>query len=333
MSRRDVLDCGITPSRLTLLLRSGVLVPVRRGVYANAAAWGSLDIYRGRPRLEARAAVMKMDRGWVLSHDSAALEWGLPLLRRPPKFVHITRPGYSSAWTRFGVKHHYAHYQSSQVERVGELSVLNVARTVVDIGREHGEVACILAADAAIRSGVARAALIEAYLPMSYWPHITGVRSGVDFADGRAENPAESLGRILVDELGIGKTDPQFPIRLGDGVAWGDIRVGNHIFEIDGRIKYRSVAAGGVAQGSIEEVIWEEKKRERLIQAEGLGVSRIFWEDFWEPQRSTAKVRLRKEWQLSTDRFGLDLADHLARSAADIRSRLGWRDRVVGRGA
>lgn len=333
VTRRDVLDSGLTPSRLGALLRSGALVTVRRGVYAAGDDWEQLDPYRGRPRLEARAAALTMNRGWVLSHDSAALEWGLPLMPGRPGFVHITRPGYTSAWTRYGVKHHYAHYQSGQVESIDGMPVLAMARTVVDIGREHGEAACVLAADAALRRGVPRAAMIEAYLPMSYWPHITGVRSGVAFADGRAENPAESLGRILITELGIGEPDPQFPIRLGDGIVWTDLRVGNHIFEIDGRIKYRSEEQGGVSQRAVEDVLWDEKKRERLIASEGLGVSRIFWEDFWEPRRTAAKRRLRSDWDVSANRFGAQIAPHLARSAAEIRGRLGWRDRIEEAGA
>ncbi len=333
ISRRDALDCGVTPSRLVALIRSGSLVTLRRGVYADGEMWAELDPYRARPRLEARAAALNMHRGWVLSHDSAALEWDLALIAPQPAFVHVTRPGYTSAWTRYGVKHHYAHYQASQrVDRV-DVPVLDMARTVVDLGREHGEVACIVAADSALRRGVSRAALIEAYLPMSYWPHIVGVRSAIDFADGRAENAAESLGRVLVAELGLGDLDLQFPVRIGEGIAWCDIRVGNHIFEVDGRIKYRSTATGGVATRSVEDVLWEEKKRERLITSQGLGMSRVLWEDFWGHRRAAAKRRLLMDAKVTAERFGSELAPHLARSAAEIRGRFGWRDSIGGLGA
>ena len=48
-----------------------------RGVYAEAQLWDSLDEYAGRPLLRARAALRKMRRGWVLSHDSAAHALGI----------------------------------------------------------------------------------------------------------------------------------------------------------------------------------------------------------------------------------------------------------------
>lgn len=328
LTRRDALDAGMLPSEITASIRGGQLVVVRRGVYVDAEVWSMLDVHRGRPRLEARAAVLTMHRGWVLSHDSAAHELGLELLRPRYPHVHITRPGFTSAWTRYGVKHHYARFRPSQLLEIEGFPVLDPARTAIDIGREHGEWAGIVACDSAMRHGITRSALIEAHLPMDFWPYITRARAAVDFADPRAENAAESLGRILVAELGVGDPDPQFPVAIATGVAWCDIRVGNHLFEIDGRIKYLDEERGGVATGPIEDVLWEEKKRERLICAEGLGMSRIFWEDYWGARREAAKARLRAEYDVTESRYGPQLSEHLARSAAEIRERQGWRDRV-----
>jgi hypothetical protein len=317
------------PSGITASIRKGELVVVRRGVYADGEVWEELDEYRGRPRLQARAAVRSMHRGWVLSHDSAALELDLALLRPRQPHVHITRPGFTSAWTRYGVKHHYARFRPSQLVEIDGFRVLDMARTAVDIGREHGEAAGVVACDSAMRRGAPRSALIEAHLPMDHWPGIVQARSAVDLADPRAENAAESLARLLVLELGIGRPDPQFPVAIASGVAWADLRVGNHLFEVDGRIKYRSQEDGGVAKRPVDEVLWEEKKRERLVCAEGLGMSRIFWEDFWGTNRDVAKRRLRAEYRVTQGRFGPDLNEHLARSAAEIRARLGWRDRAT----
>jgi hypothetical protein len=231
------------------------------------------------------------------------------------------------------VKHHYARFRPSQLVEIDNFRVLNMARTAVDIGREHGESAGVVACDSAMRHGTPRSALIEAYLPMQHWPGVTNARSAVDLADPRAENAAESLARLLVIELGIGKPDPQFPVAIESGTAWCDIRVGNHKFELDGRIKYRSIENGGVATGPVDDVVWEEKKRERMVCAEGLGMSRIFWEDFWGAKRDLAKLRLRAEYAVTEARYGSELSEHLARSAAEIRARLGWRDRVTVRGA
>jgi hypothetical protein len=329
VTRAAALDAGLTPSRLTQLIKGGDLVVLRRGVYADAELWDSLDVYLGKPRLRARAAMANLQRAWVASHDSAALELAMPLIRPQESLTHITRPGYSTAWTRYGVKHHYARFLPGQTLVVDGRKVLGPARTAVDLAREHGEMAGVAACDWALRNGTSRAELIEAYLPMEHWTGVPDARSAVDLADPRAENLAESLGRMLVRELDIGTPDPQFPVEIETGVAWCDVRVGNHMFEMDGFLKYVPKDQGGLLVGSVQQVIWEEKKRERLIRAEGLGLSRILYEDYWGDRREAAKRRLRAEYDVTEQRFGPVLHARLARSAEEIRRRRGWRDRAL----
>ena len=69
---------------------------------------------------------------------------------------------------------------------------------------------------------------------------------------------------------------------------WGDIRVGCHFFECDGGIKYTPVEEGGVASKPVGQVVMSEKRRERELAGEGLGTSRIFWEDYW-PRTGTGR--------------------------------------------
>ena len=321
ITRQEALDCGITPSEMAQLIRAKVWVIVRRGVYADAAIWAELDEYRGRPRLRSRAAIATMRRGWVLSHDSAAHELGLDIVQPKEPFVHVTRPGFSSAWTRYGVKHHYARFTPGQVVDVEGLRVLDAARTAVDIARERGEMHGVVAADSALRLGVPRSRLIEAYTPMEFWPGVTNARSAVDQADPGADNVAESLGRILVRELGIGEPETQFPVLASANLYWCDIRVGNHIFEVDGLIKYLSPSEGGVAEQSARQVLKAEKVRQQEVCALGLGMSRILWDDFWGAARELAKRRLRAEYAVTLQRFGPDLPEHLSRQAREIRDR------------
>ena len=67
-------------------------------------------------------------------------------------------------------------------------------------------------------------ALEEAVEAMTSWSYVVRIRHAVGFADPGAANLAETLGRMLVAELGIGDIDTQFPLELSDGrVAWGDI--------------------------------------------------------------------------------------------------------------
>lgn len=258
----EARDSGLTPSEITALVHGGSLVRVRRGVYADGEVWRAADEFRGRPLLRVRAAVARLQRGWVLSHDSAAFVLGLPLIAPHESDVHVTRPGYAQSWPRAGIVRHYASYVEEHVVRDGDLPHLDAARTAVDLAREHGVEAGLVACDAALRAGVSTDALRAAYQPMSCYHGIITARRAVSLADPRAESAAESLARLLVIELGIGDVDAQFPVRIEDGrTAWCDLRVGNHVFEVDGRWKYRSQADGGVAARPGETVIWEEKKR------------------------------------------------------------------------
>lgn len=264
-----------------------------------------------------------MRRGHVASHDSAAYEHDLDILT-PTSFVHVTRPGVTNAFVKHGIKVHLAPYAPEQVVRVDGIDVHDMARTAVDIAREHGSPYGEIACDSAMRKGVSRHALIEAYQPMRSWRHVTRVRAAVDYADPRAATVIETLGRILVDELGIGVPDLQFPVRLLTGrVIWGDIRVGCHLFETDGKIKFVPVAEGGVATQSPSDVAWAEKKRDRDIRDVGLGVSHVVFEDFWGPQRAVAVKRLKREYADTVAMFGDQLPGRLLREARELRGERG----------
>ncbi|MDQ4052960.1 MAG: type IV toxin-antitoxin system AbiEi family antitoxin domain-containing protein [Actinomycetota bacterium] len=321
ITRAEALDLDVSPLDIAHLVRTGHWVIVRRGVYAEAALWDSLDEYAGQPLLRARAAVRKMRRSWVLSHDSSAHALGMAILTPDEPFVHVTRPGFTGAWTEFGVKHHLARYQPEQVTVVDGLRVLDPARTAVDIARERGLHHGVVACDAAMRMGTPRAALMAAYEPMRSWKGVRSARAAVELADPGAQNAHESLGRMLVTELGYGRPETQFPLMTAIGPVWCDLRVGRHMIELDGRIKYLPPERGGVATRSVEDVVWDEKKRERLIRDEGLGVSRVHWEDYWGARRIEAKARLRADIEETIARFGTELPERLVRQAAEMRAR------------
>ena len=325
ISRAQALDAGLSPTTIRHLIRTGALVVVRRGVYVDGELWRSLDPFRAQHRIRTRAALMTMRRSWVVSHDSAGHEHELDMLLPPDQHVHITRPGWPKAWTQYDVSHHLARFSEEQVLEVNGLRVLDLARTAVDIAREHGtpygEVAC----DSAMRLGVTRAALEAACEPMRSWPYVTRPRAAIDFARPGTGSVAESLGRMLVEELAIeADIEVQFPIRRRNGsVAWLDIVLGCHGFEVDGKGKYIRVELGGLATEPPFEVLWAEKRRERDVNDVGLGTSRIFWEDYWPPRRAEALRRLRSDYEDTAKRFGTRLPERLVREAREIRGRAG----------
>lgn len=327
ITAQAALDAGLERFEIAELLRSREWAKVRRGVYIDAEQWAGAEKWREQPLIEVRAAHLTLRRPHVFSHDSAALIHDLPLLRDDSRLVHVTRAGVTGSRRRNGIMQHGAAYTDDDVAQVGGLQALGIGRTALDICREHGYSAGLVACDAALRHGVPRSELLEIAGSMHHWPDITAGRAAVADADPGAESAGESMARILVKELQIGDPTTQFPVRRPNGrTAWLDLLVGCHAFEFDGRTKYRNVADGGVARRDAEAVVWEEKEREIDVLAQGLGVSRITWRDFWGAGRVAARTRLRREAELTAQRHGTvpprELLAYAARMADVRRQRL-----------
>lgn len=298
---------------------------IRRGAYMLRATWDSLDEYVGKPLAHDWAAHLTMRHPHVMSHDSAGRAHDLSLLRREPKLVHVTRPGVGGTRTDHGVKHHLSQGLPWTQSFAGGLPVTPLARTAVDIAREHGLWAGVCAIDSALRAGATERDFARALVAMKHFPHIRSSRSALLMADPGAENAGESMARILVAELGLaGPVLTQYPVRIGGRIVWLDIVVGCHGFEFDGKLKFKTPEEGGVALRSAGDVAWDEKERQRLVCAEGLGMSRIIWADFWGDAREQARSRLLTEARITEQRLGTTRPTHLDEFAArmrDVRAR------------
>lgn len=304
--RADAVRSGYSERRLkTLTGHGGAWVVVRRGCYAERAVWEALDD-EGRYALRVRAALLAQQQGGLPSHASAAVLLGLPTRPAWRDLVHVTRPGVTGSRTENGVKHHLASFDDGDVTSVGELGVLGLARTAVDIGREHGFEDGVVAADAALRMGVPRPALWRALGRMTFWPHVTEARAAVRVADGGAQNVGESLLRLMVLELDIGVPETQYVVREGSRWAAVDVRVGRHLFEFDGRIKYLDRAQGGVADRPVAQVLWDEKQREDWLRRAqgGHGMSRVVWSEMFGAERRRTLRRMAAEYHQTETRFG-----------------------------
>ncbi len=328
VTRRQAKAAGYTERELrTLTAVNGTWLAVRRGAYVERDIWDALDPFDGRARMRDLAAHLTMTTPHLMSHDSAARALRLPMLRPEQELVHITRYGVGGTRTEHGVKHHMTQLGLLNTRVVDGMRVTGLARTAVDLAREHGFVCGTVACDAALEGGLEIADLEAELVPMWCWPEVTQARAAVAAACPGAETPGETLTRLLLVELDIGVPETQFPVRIGEGVAWTDLRIGCHVFEFDGRVKYRRGDQGGVADRPVEDVLWDERTRERLVCAQGLGMSRVVWDDLFGARREETKARLRSEYDLSVRTLGCVLPDRLARSAAEIRRRWPRRSR------
>jgi hypothetical protein len=243
---------------------------------------------------EVRRALRRHGAGCVVSHGSAAVLLGLPLLTLPGR-PELTRTGGSRRSGRARVS--VARLPDEQIVECDGMTVTAPARTVVDIARRGDFLAGLVVADAALARGLNPEALRQLVVEQYNWPGIAIARDVVRHADGRSESPAETVvrGRCITLELPV--PEPQQWFRLPSGrrarvdLDWGPLLV---VGEVDGRVKYTD-----------REVLWAEKQRQ-----EGLEESRIV---------------LRWSWRqaMSSDRAFRDRLADAVRRGARLRQLLG----------
>ncbi|MCP3421311.1 type IV toxin-antitoxin system AbiEi family antitoxin domain-containing protein [Nocardioides pinisoli] len=306
ITARQLGSAGLGPNDVHRLVAAGRLLRLRRGVYADGEAWSALDPFRGQPVLRVRAAALALRCGpYAFSHDSAAvvLDMGVPDPRQA--LVHVSRPKVHGDAVRAGVKHHLAPFRPEDVTTVDGLGVLSRARTALDMAREHGRAYGLAACDAALRAGARRADLEDALSRMPSWPHHRCMRWCIDHAEAGAESYLESLARDFVLELGIGRPSVQFGLSDGHTTAFADIRVGRHLFEADGLLKYDADNPSGVVP---EVVLVDEKRRQDFLLGFKLGMSRLTYVDLFSGRRS-ALARAAREYADTCARFGTSIDD------------------------
>jgi hypothetical protein len=192
---------------------------------------------------------------------------------------------------------------------VDDHPVLDVPRTVADVGREHGIRHAIVAANSALRAGESIRALRAAVEPMRSWPYVTVPRLAIEWADLRCESPGEDLTMLMLKQLGVGLVQPQFGLQDRGRVAWVDFRVGRHLIEFDGRAKYQRVDAGGLSQRAADDVLWEEKQRQDWLCGFKLGMSRVIWSELQPATWASTQARLLRDILDTNARFGTAIED------------------------
>ncbi|WP_183099090.1 type IV toxin-antitoxin system AbiEi family antitoxin domain-containing protein [Nocardioides pelophilus] len=315
ITRRQAVEAGMSPDQIDRLVRRGKWTVVRKGVYAETAYVESLGSVRDQRLLRDRAASMRIASPHILSHHSSAYPLDLDVLHeRPDARTHVTRPGIVGSHQRHGVVHHRAPYDAEQVAERDGLRVFGPARTACDISRDQGYLAGRVAAESAMRSGTSKAELDSIAAGMKGWPHATVVRDVNASASSKTDSVGETLSAELVISLGFGVPSLQFGLTADGRTAWCDLRLGRHLFEFDGRVKYQRVDEGGFASTSPDEVVWFEKRRQDWICGFKTGMSRLDWDEAFTivtggPALERVQARLTREYLDTCQRFGTDISD------------------------
>jgi len=172
-----------------------------------------------------------------------------------------------------------AALEPGDVWRAGPVRVTSAPRTLVDCAREWELEDAVVAMDSALLAG--RASVEELHIAAAKaqgWPGASRAARAAGFADGRAESPLETRGRLRILGAGLPAPELQVEIRTGTrrvGVVDAWFAEAAVAVEFDGRIKYTDPWRGR----SPERVLWEEKRREDELRALDIRVVRIVDED------------------------------------------------------
>ncbi|MBO3725772.1 hypothetical protein J5X07_12185 [Actinomyces bowdenii] len=246
-----------------------------------------------------------------LTHASAALILGLPMMSREPDVYiavpsrprqvraplpligipssgpprPIPRPGRFCRqivlWRR------RLDLTGEEITVVGGIAVTSALRTAFDCACDEPAHNALTIADAALRLVCRpqrrrpRAHERAEALARGVWeglierhPRRRGIsraRAILAAATPMAESPGESVARWLSLALGLPPPHPQYRIETPGGPSWVDLCWPEQgiVIEVDGQVKYES-----------RQDLWEEKRRQDAIQAQGWSVLRITYGEF-----------------------------------------------------
>jgi hypothetical protein len=284
---RELLADGYTHSELAAQLRAGSLTRVRRGAYdhepEDEIGLRHLQLVEATLRLTAPSA--------VVSHVSAAVVHGLPVISGSVGRVQVTRADVSGGRNRGAVHLYAAPLSPEEVVMVGGLRVTSLARTVVDLGRTEPFERAVVTGDAVLRRRLPLADLTACLNASIGRPGIGGARRVVEFLDARSESPGESLSRAALHLQHLPPPTPQFEVRRPDGLLVGRSDFGweehRTLGEFDGRVKYGRTLK---PDGDLEDVLWQEKLREDALRDLGWEVVRWTWWDLHQPAEWLARL-------------------------------------------
>jgi hypothetical protein len=270
----DARRAGYVQPEIQLLCSSGRWIRLRRGVYATADHLAEVEQRGGRHRLECFAVLLDLARpSAAVSHVSAARLWGFPVRRGLDPTVRLTDPG---LWRR-GRNFHMtrAPLSDDDLTTSPPLRLTSAARTLVDCAREWDVEDAVVAIDAALLAGrTTPEQLVRVAAAQRQWRGAPDAVRAVQLADGRAESPLETRGRLRIVGAGLPTPELQVEIRADGRLvavvdAWFDDAA--LAVEFDGRIKY----SDPWRDRSPERVLWEEKRREDDLRSLDIRVVRI----------------------------------------------------------
>jgi hypothetical protein len=270
----DARRAGYEHPEIRHLCASGRWHRLRRGVYVAAEELARAEDGGRRYQLDCLAVLLALGRPTAaISHLSAARLNGLTFPRQPDSDVRLTDPEHGRRGRGFRMTR--APLDASEIAAHGAFRLTTAARTLIDCAREAPLEDAVVAMDAALLgTKVTPRELRDAAARARHWPGGPRAERAVGLADGRAESPLESRGRMRILGSGLPAPELQVEIRTHGRLvavvdAWfDDVAIA---VEFDGRVKYADPWRGRTP----EQVLWEEKRREDELRALDIAVVRV----------------------------------------------------------
>jgi hypothetical protein len=283
---RDLREVG-EEAYIKRALATGEWHRVRRGAFVPTELWKTYNWGR-RHRAVVVAAALLAPEPPLLSHLSAAVIWGLPIVGARIDVVHTIVRRTSGGRSTPGMRRHTVLDLPEEME-VDGFRVTTLERTVLDVARTESTITAVSAADRALfapHRGVAMTTVDGLREQLEPLRRLEGVRAAervLDFSTTLVRWPGESVSRVQLRRLRFPDPVLQQPFVLLDGsevapdFSWPGYR---HLGEFDGYIKYQKPEYMNGRTAS--EVVVEEKRREDGLRALGNGMSRWVWSEVWD---------------------------------------------------
>jgi very-short-patch-repair endonuclease len=284
----QLIDLGYGSRSIKSLLDSGSLVRLRYGCYLRASVWNAQS-----PRVRSRQLIYAHAHGtrttstgaFVYSHTSAARLHRL-YLWNVDDLIHILQRVHPSS-ERHGkdVRCHTRPSSNHEVTMVGGLRTTSLERTVADCAMMLNYRQALVVMDHALRLGADRSFLQVMADSLDGRRGIRTFRRVLATADPRSESPGETLTRELILRLKIRPPEPQVEVTSRVGrhrldFAWKEEKVA---LEFDGKAKYFDFQP-------TDEVLFQERLREKALTEEGWLFVRIEWKDLFNEAQFKNRV-------------------------------------------
>lgn len=290
-------------AKLRTAISQGRWVRVGRGWYFDAAKWNALSVVDRHLAL-ALCTDRSARTSPVFSHVTAALLYGIPILRLDDRRVHVVQePPCAGSTTSVSI--HRGLIAPRDRWAAAGLTCTSPTRTLVDIARSMPFETGLVAVERALylaRTGrrpvwgsTADALLLALHEELARLPSASGcarARRVLDFASTLSESPLESLNRLQLERLGFTVLQ-QVSVTGSAGQRYrldAELEHYQTFVEADGRQKYLDEEMRG--SRSLDEYLLQEKLREDDVRGvTRKGVVRVMWEHVQSPEALARRLR------------------------------------------